>query len=48
MNYANANVDLDGYFSNPLEIEAYTVQVQATLKKVEEYNERHKSDKKEQ
>ncbi len=46
LNYANANVDLDGYFSNPLEIEAYTVQAQAALEKLEEYNERHKGDKK--
>lgn len=33
--------DVTAYFHNPLEIEAYTVQAEAALKKLEEYNKRH-------
>ena len=45
LNYTSIDIDPNDYFSNPLEIEAYTVEAQAALEKLEEYNERHKGDK---
>lgn len=42
LNYIALSVNADAYYSNPLEIEAYTVQAQAAIEKLQEYNERHK------
>ncbi|UKI42468.1 MAG: hypothetical protein L6V95_06020 [Candidatus Melainabacteria bacterium] len=33
---------MTAYFHNQLEVEAYTVQAEAALKKLEEYNKRHR------
>lgn len=41
LEYVSIDDDETAYFHNPLEVEAYTVQAEAALKKLEEYNKRH-------
>lgn len=41
LEYVSIDDDMTAYFHNLLEIEAYTVQAEAALKKLEEYNKRH-------
>ena len=41
LGYVSIDDDMTAYFHNPLEVEAYTVQAEAALKKLEEYNKRH-------
>lgn len=41
LEYVSIDDDKTAYYHNPLEVEAYTVQTEAALKKLEEYNKRH-------
>lgn len=41
LGYVSVDDDVTAYFHNQLEVEAYTVQAEAALKKLEEYNKRH-------
>ena len=41
LEYVSIDDNMTAYFHNPLEVEAYTVQAEAALKKLEEYNKRH-------
>lgn len=41
LGYVSIDDDVTAYFHNQLEVEAYTVQAEAALKKLEEYNKRH-------
>lgn len=41
LGYVSIDDDMTAYFHNQLEVEAYTVQAEAALKKLEEYNKRH-------
>ncbi len=41
LGYVSIDDNVTAYFHNQLEVEAYTVQAEAALKKLEEYNKRH-------
>ena len=41
LEHVSIDDDETAYYHNPIEVEAYTVQAEAALKKLEEYNKRH-------